>query len=498
MMKSDKELTTVFFTIVAKNYISYARTLCESIAKHHPDAKVYICLSDRLSEELEINNEKYELIEADDLDILNYDSFAFRYDVMEFSTAIKPQMFRWIFNHTNAKKVIYLDPDILVVSPLVQVLDLLDQGASAVLTPHLLSRIDDTYLPNENTMLQVGVYNLGFIALSRQEEAHKLVTWWCDRLEKGAIVDLANGLFTDQKWADLMPCLFGGVAVLRDTGYNAAYWNLMHRQIRNVEGQWLANDKALAFFHFSGVNPNQPTVFSKHQDRYMLSDVGQLKSLYEYYLERLKVNGYFETKNLPYVFNYLDEGTKIHAAMRSYFRSNLDNPKSDVKNPFALSPAYFNQSESKYGKKSPVTRFMAGLLQQSSELQKSFDLNSLSGQYAYASWFVHSASNVYGVDERYIQPVAEILAGWASDSPDSLGLMSSFKNKVYIIGYGFYRKYPALARKLIRLLPESLRYRIKSATKNNIYSPITKSLINSEGHYGLQISDNVDIEKKKK
>lgn len=466
---------TVFFTIVAKNYISYARTLCKSIAEHHPDARIIIGLSDRLGDGIDATSEQFEIIEAEDLDLPNFEQFSFRYDVMEFSTAIKPYMFRWIFANTDANKVVYLDPDILVVSPLHEVMNLLEAGASAVLTPHLTSRIDDSFFPNENNMLQVGVYNLGFIALSRHPEAHKLVEWWCDRLERGAIVDLANGFFTDQKWADLMPCLYGDVAILRDPGYNAAYWNLMHRHIRKVNGDWLANDRPLAFFHFSGVDPRNPDIFSKHQDRFMLADIADLKELYNYYVEQLAINGYFETRTLRYSFNYLSDGSKIHAAIRSYYRKVLDGKSSDISNPFTLTTDYFNEIETEYGKNSPVTRFMSGLFKYKAELQKAFDLNSLSGQYQYANWFVHVASNVYAIEKQYTAPVEKMLTGKSGKMNEAgYQLTAYLKQKAYMLGLAFYLKFPTLARKLIQWLPEKYRQGLRASVKYNIHAQIAK------------------------
>jgi glycosyltransferase involved in cell wall biosynthesis len=463
---------TVFFTIVAKNYISYARTLCQSIAKHHPDVKIYLGLSDKLDNSINLSDEVFEVIEASDLSLPEFQKFAFRYDVMEFSTAIKPYMFKWIFANTLANKVVYLDPDILVTSPLNKVLSLLQDGASAVLTPHLTSRIDDSFLPNENSVLQVGVYNLGFIALSRHDEAHKLVDWWCDRLERGAVVDLANGLFTDQKWADLMPGLFDDVKILRDPGYNAAYWNLMHRAIERLDGGWVANNQPLAFFHFSGVDPRQPEIFSKHQNRFTLANIGKLKELYEYYLDQLFKNGYLETNKLEYYFNYLSDGTKVHGAMRSYFRHMLDVKNTDITNPFNLTTTYFNQPEPVFGKKSPVTRFMYGLYKQESEMQQSFDLKSLSSQYAYANWFAYVAPNIYGVDREYVKPVQKGAAE-SSSIPDS-GYFTYLKNKVLMVGYAFYVRHPALAKKIIRQLPAGFKARLRGSAKDAIYSPVTR------------------------
>lgn len=458
----------VFFTIVARNYISYARTLCRSIMSSHPDAKVYIGLSDKTDAKIDTASEEFELIEASDLQLPNEQQFAFRYDVMEFSTAIKPYVFRWIFQNTKADKVIYLDPDILVVSPLKEVLALLDGGASAVLTPHLTDRIDDGFLPNENNMLRVGVYNLGFIGLARHPEAKKLVDWWCDRLEKGAVVDLEKGLFTDQKWADLMPCLFGDVRVLRDVGYNSAYWNLMHRKIHKKNGQWLSNDRPLAFFHFSGVDPKSPKIFSKHQDRFMLADIGELKELYEYYLEQLKNNGYFETKGEAYAFNSLNDKAPIHKAIRVYFRQLLDGERG-VKKPFELEREYFNKPEDGLPGNSLVTRLMYGLALDQPEIQKHFDLQTQYGQEAYWSWFVEYGSKLYKVPEIFV-PAGFATQNGAAAGSNNQTQLQKIKNGLYLLGYQYYVKHPETARRLVQMLPSRVRMRLRSNTKTALHS----------------------------
>ena len=63
-----KAVPPVFFTVVAKNYIAYARTLCTSIAQHHPDAIIYVGLSDRDAEGVLQAGDCFELISVDQLD----------------------------------------------------------------------------------------------------------------------------------------------------------------------------------------------------------------------------------------------------------------------------------------------------------------------------------------------------------------------------------------------------------------------------------------------
>jgi glycosyltransferase involved in cell wall biosynthesis len=456
---SDRQQPTVFFTIVARNYIAYARTLCQSIARHHPGSKIYIGLSDRLGDGVALGDDDFEIVTVDQLDLPNPDQFAFRYDVMEFSTAIKPYMFRRLFATTDAEAVVYLDPDILVLSPLEKVLGLLGQGATAVLTPHLTARVDDGHNPDETTMLRVGVYNLGFIGVSRHGDGPRLVDWWCDRLERGAVVDLDKGLFTDQKWADLMPSLFDGVAILRSPGYNVAYWNLMHRQVACVDGEWRANGEPISFFHFSGVDPRNPGIFSKHQDRYSVQTIGELRVLYERYVELLKQNGYFDTVKTPYGYGGLADGSRIHPAMRAYFRQFLDSGANAVKHPFeTLGADYFDSVEKSLAGNTLVSRLMYGLFRNQKELQTAFDLATPQGQATYANWFAVMAADIYGIDAVFVATARERLSA-AAQAPASAPPLppSSLKQSLgrWFARRAFqaYRWNPGLALRVARMLP---------------------------------------------
>ena len=402
----------------------------------------------------------FAVISADQLNLPNTEQFAFRYDVIEFCTAIKPFCFRWLFEHTDADRIVYLDPDILVLSPLSKVAELFDRGACAILTPHLTARVDDGFRPNELNMLRVGAYNLGFIALARGSASAALVDWWCDRLERGAVVDVQNGLFTDQKWADLMPCLFEGVAVLRDPGYNVAYWNLMHRRVARRDGKWYANEAEIAFIHFSGIDPANPAIFSKHQNRYTLDSlkqVGELKPLYLKYLELLVANGHAESNKLPYRFDFLAEGTRIHPVMRSYFRRHLDGGAAAADKPFSyLNRDFFNQAEPSIESNGLISRFMYGLYLHQRELQGVFNLKDIPGRRRYAEWFVDIASVVYSVDQAFITPVRARLYAATEQPSARASWRGRLKTWLSVRAQQAYRWNPRLALRVAERLPASL------------------------------------------
>ena len=50
------------FTIVSKNYISYARVFAKSFLRYHPDIKVFVLLSGRAEEYSDHEEESFEVI----------------------------------------------------------------------------------------------------------------------------------------------------------------------------------------------------------------------------------------------------------------------------------------------------------------------------------------------------------------------------------------------------------------------------------------------------
>ena len=63
--------------------------------------------------------------------------------------------------------------------------------------------------------------------------------------------------------------------MLRDPGFNVAYWNLPTRPVSpSATARWyVKGDVPLRLFHFSGFDPARPHVLSKHQDRIRLATI---------------------------------------------------------------------------------------------------------------------------------------------------------------------------------------------------------------------------------
>lgn len=306
------------FTIISKNYISYARTLFNSFLKYNPGVKMLVLLADKVDGYFDIKKESFEIIEADTLDICDFESFSFKYNIVEFNTAVKPFFFKYLFAKYNFKKVVYFDPDILFFKSILEIFDLLDRY-SIVLTPHIISPLpDDKRIPQDIDILKAGCFNLGFIGLSNSPNVDRLLSWWAQRLYDKCLQAPLFGYDVDQAWLSLVTSFFDDYFILKDPGYNVAYWNLHERVISKNE-EFLVNNKPLYFFHFSGFNPDDLTKISSFQNRFKVSDIPGLSKIFQIYKESLVDNGYYYTCKLPYHYGFLKNGLRITNFMRRLY-----------------------------------------------------------------------------------------------------------------------------------------------------------------------------------
>jgi hypothetical protein len=194
-----------------------------------------------------------------------------RYTIAELCFALKARLLRHALD-AHADRAVYLDSDIDLHAPLEAVNAAL-AGSSAVLTPHLDQPLPlDGKLPSDVTILRSGACNLGFIAVREGAETRRLLDWWDSRVARWGFVAPEAAYQGDQKWMDLAPALFPGVTLLRDPGSNVGYWNLHSRVVQGAAGSTTVNARPLAFFHFSGFDPDRPEILSKYQDRLRESD----------------------------------------------------------------------------------------------------------------------------------------------------------------------------------------------------------------------------------
>jgi glycosyltransferase involved in cell wall biosynthesis len=398
----------IFFTIVAWNYIAYAATLMESVARAHPRSRRCIIICDRPRSASPVPVDA-EIIYPDQLGIDDLPGMAFAYGVMEFATAIKPYSFLHFLGEEPAAQVVYVDPDIQFMENLAHVFAALDAGAGLVLTPHMMRPLQDGRQPDDLTIMKSGVYNLGFLAARAESDTLLFLRWWADRCRRDAVVDIPNHKFTDQRWVDLAPAFVGAAHILRHPGYNIAYWNLTERHIARDGRRYTVNGTTIHFLHFSGVVPGNREILSKHQDRFQLTDLPIYAELHGDYLAAVLAHGWRETTTIPYGFNAFDNGRRIHHTMRASFRRHERGPDERDAMPasvegaaaFASGGEIFDREEPALARHGPpgITRAMYELWSVRNDLRQSFAIEDAAQRAAYLNWFIEDGWRQAGFDE---------------------------------------------------------------------------------------------------
>lgn len=275
----------IAFTLCSNNYLASARVLGISFLKFHKEIRFIIGLVDKKSPQIDYSTfENIEIIPVEQLNIPDFDKLVDKFNIIELNTTVKPYYFTKFFFEEGADGVIYLDPDIQVFNRMTEVLDSMNTNM-ITLTPHLLSPIDDEYGPNDYHILRGGIFNLGFIALSKFQQLKFFLNWWTDRCIKYGFRNDNAGLFYDQIWMNYVPTFFDSYYILKHPGYNMANWNLHERFLTlSDKGNWVVNDSyALVFYHFSHYNIEKPDVISSYNSRFSFANRKDIKPLFDEY-----------------------------------------------------------------------------------------------------------------------------------------------------------------------------------------------------------------------
>lgn len=311
----------VVFTICAKNYLAQAKTLGDSIKKFCPDVDFYIGLSDE-TDGADLTCQDFDVIESRSIGIDGFEDMAFKYDVIEFSTAVKPFYINKFFND-GYEKVLYLDPDMVVYSSLDFLFEHLNDH-DALLTPHIVKPyINYESAVSEETLLFVGIFNLGFFGIKNSETGRYINDWWMVKLKDQCFADKTDGLHVDQKWMDFLPSLYGNkVFILHHPGMNIAFWNYHERNLYSKGGQYFVDDDQhpLVIFHFSSFDPFDMECMAKRQDKFTLTKLPEYRALFEAYVERLKANNLAKLVKLKYKYNEFENGVTILSMHRRLYR----------------------------------------------------------------------------------------------------------------------------------------------------------------------------------
>lgn len=353
------------FSIVAKNYIPMANALGDSVKRQHPDLPFFIVVADPEDGLIRFDEQRYPIIPAAQLGIGKLAEMAFKYNVTEFCTALKPFSFQYLFGQ-GFDQVIYFDPDIFVFNSLDAMFGRLND-ASLIVTPHVCTLQNHyTGLVPEAMLLGVGIFNFGFCALSNSQNGRRIADWWAIRLTDQCYGDKIDCLHTDQKWMDFMPSLIDDVYIERGLGYNVAIWNWHERRVQERDGQfWVINRidgtgrMPLVFYHFSNYHFREAANPDRFRPKYVqrFTDLFPVGDFYARQLANEQMGEY--SRLYTYSYNVFSDGSPIVQFQRRLYRRLVESGYSFA-DPFAANaPASFHALLKKnglLGKPTPQTQ----------------------------------------------------------------------------------------------------------------------------------------------
>lgn len=311
-MSGSPDANCAVFTVCNLAYLSKALVLAESLTKYD-QMNLIIYLIDK-KRPIKLPEELATLIWIEDVGVPNMYELAFKYDITEFSTSLKPWLtLRLLESH---RKVIFLDPDTCLYHSVGPILSDLDDH-SILLTPHYTIPLSDDWPDGDIGMMRFGSFNLGFYAVKRTDQGLAFLDWWSKRCFRLCYFETQFGLSTDQKWASIAPCFFDDLYISFNLGYNVAFWNVQERTLRrDSAGGYVVNDKfPLIFFHFSAFDERNPDILSKRPFRDRSLRRAEVVELSRAYSEVLSAKSAI-TPAAKYGFDYMSGGEYISPTLR--------------------------------------------------------------------------------------------------------------------------------------------------------------------------------------
>ena len=329
--KKRPDRSVAVFTSISRKYLPKARILAKTLKSFHPEWDFHILLNDAWDGSTLADVD--QITPINELRIDFFASWLFCYDAYELSTATRPLYVKALLN-AGYTHVIFFDPDIAIYHSLDELIDRLG-NSDVLLTPHTTRQAlrENEISLTEMSMLAHGTFNLGFIAFRNTVTAHAVADFWAYRLARYATRDYAKGLFTDQKWVNLVPVFFDNVEVLKHEGCNVASWNISQRAIVQKDGLIYAGKDPLLFFHFSGYDAGVPETMFRQFGSYS-EELAQI--LHDYKVENHTMESITPEAREKWAFEEFDNGHYIPYGLRIYYRETLD-VRFTFRDPFSVS-----------------------------------------------------------------------------------------------------------------------------------------------------------------
>jgi glycosyltransferase involved in cell wall biosynthesis len=302
-----------FCTIANAARLPHARVLGRGLAEQHPQARLTVCVTG--PEHLAAGDEPFEVMRPRELSVSGWDKLLRCQRWADLTEFLKPHLLGHLLAREGADVAVFLDATVDLHAPLDSVTRALEHHG-AVVVPRLLGELPvDGHRPDAADRRRVGHLDGSLVALAREPFGPQLVRWWAERLQ-GAAAMLPAGWMGDPdhagrelgRWFDLVPGVFGDVAVVADPGSAVSYWNLHERRLELGDDATTVDGRPLRFLHFEGFDPAKPFLLNPRADRVRTSESAPLAMLCESYAKRLLEAGWRDSRRRADVGRELPNG----------------------------------------------------------------------------------------------------------------------------------------------------------------------------------------------
>jgi hypothetical protein len=313
-------------TVATGSYLHRVRALFESVRELMPGALQVVCCLDSVADKLDLSDEAFEVIEARDLGLPRYDQLMLAFNPMAACCALKPHIALHALEYDHIQRVIYLDNDVGLYQKPEEMLELLLRH-SFVVTPHNFEPFPNDITLDESMQVKTGVYNAGIFGVSKVVEGIRFLKWWANWMLDPRHVN--DKYFYDQIWLNYVPAYCQEACVLRNPGYNVAYWNLAERDLHRVDGSFFCGDHPLVAFHFGSFDDDEPNrLIPKALSRFFFDEDNYgneaTRLLCVETAERWKNHGGDQCKQWDYQYRTWSDGVVVRDSERFFVENKWD------------------------------------------------------------------------------------------------------------------------------------------------------------------------------
>jgi len=284
---------------------------------------------------------------------------------------------------------------------------MLAHGANLVMTPHILHPAPDQ--DSEEALLRSGSFNGGFLGVAPSSKGREFVAWWAERLRTGCTIDFTCG---DQRWLDLVPSIWDGVAILRHPGYNFACWNAHQRPLSCHDGAWIAAGRPLRFVHYTKWNLREQNS-EQYLATYFRPGYQSFAGLFADYQNKVRTEDRFGEEGARPIDSEVlaPSGKPVANLVRSTYAKygpTVDGTADEV---FARAAAILNAPSKDRADLSdlPISILYDEIWQRHADLRYRFDVDHAAGRLAYLRWLADGGMAGLGIPAGFAAPARSAL-----------------------------------------------------------------------------------------